>query len=342
MTKQLFALGELFVGPGGMALGAEQAKLKGYGYKHVWATDNDQNACATFQRNFNISNDRVICCDVADLNLDSLAPIDGLVFGFPCNDFSIVGEKKGISGKYGGLYQFGVNALMAKKPLFFVAENVSGIKAKGDEFASILKAIRGAGYDTFEKIYRFEEYGVPQKRHRMIIVGFRKNLKLKFQQPTRTHLGKFVTAREALAKISPDTANHKFHKNSSDVTERLKHIKPGQNVFTANVPPRLQIKMRSDATISQIYKRLEANKPAYTVTGSGGGGTYMYHWEENRALTNRERARLQTFPDSFVFEGSIQNIRKQVGMAVPPLGAKVIFKEVLKTLIENNIESQCV
>ena len=85
------------------------------------------------------------------------------------------------------------------------------------------------------------------------------------------------------------------------------------------------------AKISQIYKRLDPDKPAYTVTGSGGGGTHIYHWEENRALTNRERARLQTFPDTYVFHGSKESVRKQIGMAVPCDGARIIFEAILKT-----------
>ena len=85
------------------------------------------------------------------------------------------------------------------------------------------------------------------------------------------------------------------------------------------------------AKISQIYKRLDPDKPAYTVTGSGGGGTHIYHWEEPRALTNRERARLQTFPDNYEFKGSKESVRKQIGMAVPCQGAKIIFEAILKT-----------
>ena len=83
--------------------------------------------------------------------------------------------------------------------------------------------------------------------------------------------------------------------------------------------------------MSMIYKRLDPKKPAYTITGSGGGGTHVYHWKENRALTNRERARLQTFPDNFEFFGSKESVRKQIGMAVPVLGAKIILESVLKT-----------
>jgi len=83
--------------------------------------------------------------------------------------------------------------------------------------------------------------------------------------------------------------------------------------------------------MSHIYRRLHPDKPSYTITGSGGGGTHVYHWEECRALTNRERARLQGFPDDFSFKGPKEMVRKQIGMAVPPTGAKIIFEAILKT-----------
>ena len=97
------------------------------------------------------------------------------------------------------------------------------------------------------------------------------------------------------------------------------------------VNEKLQLNVKG-ARLSNIYKRLLPNEPSYTVTGSGGGGTHMYHWEEPRALTNRERARLQTFPDNFQFIGSRESIRKQIGMAIPAQGAKVILEAILKTL----------
>ena len=112
------------------------------------------------------------------------------------------------------------------------------------------------------------------------------------------------------------------------------------------MPKELQLNIKG-AKISQIYKRLDPDKPAYTVTGSGGGGTHIYHWEEPRALTNRERARLQTFPDDYKFIGSKENVRKQIGMAVPCRGAKVIFEAVLRSFagmpydyIEPNINEE--
>ena len=133
--------------------------------------------------------------------------------------------------------------------------------------------------------------------------------------------------------IPPDAPNNERTNQSPIVVERLTHIMPGQNAFTADLPEHLQLHIRG-ARISQIYKRLDPDRPAYTVTGSGGGGTHIYHWAEPRALTNRERARLQTFGDDYVFVGSKESVRKQIGMAVPCRGARIIFEAILRTFAE--------
>ena len=164
--------------------------------------------------------------------------------------------------------------------------------------------------------------------------------------PAPTHTTP-VTCREAIENppIPENALNNELTKQSTQVVERLRYIKPGENAFTSALPDNLRLNVKG-AKISQIYKRLDPDKPAYTITGSGGGGTHVYHWEENRALTNRERARLQTFSDDFVFLGSKESVRKQIGMAVPPLGVKIIFASVLKSFagidypkIENNIKN---
>ena len=118
----------------------------------------------------------------------------------------------------------------------------------------------------------------------------------------------------------------------------MKYIKEGENAFTANLPPELQLNVKG-AKISQIYKRLKSDEPSYTITGSGGGGTHVYHYKENRALTNRERARLQTFTDNFVFYGTKESVRKQIGMAVPPQGIKIIFEALLNCIMGNDYET---
>lgn len=337
-TTKVFKLGELFCGPGGLALGATRASIDDKDYKivHTWANDYDQSTCDTYTRNICPDNPKsVICGDVRNLDIDSLGKIDALAFGFPCNDFSVVGEQKGFDGKFGPLYTYGVKVLEKYHPLWFLAENVGGLKSanEGKAFLKIQEDLIGAGYRIYPNLYKFEEYGVPQARHRMIIVGIRNDLPYEFKIPsTEPYKNVDVTCKTALEipPIPSDAANNEITRQSATVVERLKHIKEGENAWTADLPEELRLKV-GGAKLSQIYKRLDSKKPAYTVTGSGGGGTHIYHYSEPRALTNRERARLQTFPDDYIFEGSKESVRKQIGMAVPAKGAQIIFEAILKT-----------
>ena len=120
--------------------------------------------------------------------------------------------------------------------------------------------------------------------------------------PQPTHIKNYVSVKEVLENpgISTNMANHEMPISSTTVIERLKHIKPGENVWNADLPKHLQLNVKG-AKLSQIYKRLHPKKPSYTLTGSGVGGTHGYHYKEPRPLTNRERARIQTFPDKFIF-----------------------------------------
>lgn len=333
-----FSLGELFCGPGGLAWGALHADGETSPLKivHAWANDFDPDTCSTYRQNICPENpDSVICADVRSLDLSSLPPIDALAFGFPCNDFSVVGEQKGFEGNYGPLYTYGVSILRSHRPKWFLAENVGGLRSANDgkAFRKILTDMREAGYKLVPHLYQFEQYGIPQNRHRVIIVGIREDLPIEFRVPDPSpYSGIDNTCRNALENppIPPDAPNSEITRQSPQVVERLKYIKPGENAFTAKLPPELELHVKG-ARISQIYKRLNPNKPAYTVTGSGGGGTHIYHYSEPRALTNRERARLQTFPDTFAFCGSKESVRRQIGMAVPCKGAKIIFEAILKS-----------
>ncbi|MDA9664553.1 DNA cytosine methyltransferase [bacterium] len=349
MSKN-FRLGELFCGPGGIALGARLSKFKYgndfYRITPAWASDYDKATCETFARNIHghslsDASDCVFHSDVRELNISGLPECDGLAFGFPCNDFSIVGESKGLNGKFGPLYSYGVKYLREHQPDWFVAENVGGLSSsdEGKAFERITGELDDAGYNLTANLYKFEDYGVPQARHRLIIVGLRKDLNLSFRVPAPTHKGAHVTSYDAITNpvISAKLHNHDFTSQSKGVVERLKYIKPGHNAWSEEIPKHLRLNVKG-AKLSNIYKRLDPMKPSYTVTGSGGGGTHMYHWEEHRALTNRERARLQTFPDDFVFFGGKESVRRQIGMAVPPMGAKVIFDAILKTFAQQSYD----
>lgn len=333
-----YRLGELFCGPGGIAYGAVTAKIENPDYRiiHQWATDYDKDTCKTYLHNICLGKEEcVICKDIRKLNLNTLDSIDALAFGFPCNDYSVVGEQKGMDGVFGPLYSYGVAALRHFQPTWFLAENVGGLRNANDgkAFAKILEDMRSAGYILTPHLYKFEEYGVPQARHRIIIVGIKDREGITFKVPSTSLRVRNNNSCRAAIEIPPipaNAANNELTNQSATVVRRLQYIKAGENAFNADLPKDLRLNV-TGAKISQIYKRLDPDKPAYTVTGSGGGGTHIYHWSEPRALTNRERARLQTFPDSYVFQGSKESVRKQIGMAVPCDGARIIFEAILST-----------
>jgi len=350
LKKIEFKLGELFCGPGGLGLAAKSARLTkdgiAYSIAHAWATDYDKDTCETYRSNICPEKPTsVVCQDIRKLDFENLlriSKVDALAFGFPCNDFSVVGEQRGIDGVYGPLYSYCVRALEFFKPKWFLAENVGGLRNANDGkiFSTILQEMSRAGYKVTPHLYQFEKYGVPQARRRIIIVGIRTDLNVTFNVPSPSPYRDIdVSSRHAIENppITKNAANNELTTQSEQVIKRLKYIKPGENAFTANLPRSLRLNVKG-AKISQIYKRLDPGKPAYTITGSGGGGTHVYHWKENRALTNRERARLQTFPDEFIFRGSKESVRKQIGMAVPPIGAKVVFDALLKSFAKVGYE----
>ena len=233
-----------------------------YTITHEWASDYHQDSCDTYSRNIaNGCSESVHCEDIHSLNLNSLGEIDAFAYGFPCNDFSNVGEKLGVNGKYGALYSFGVQVLDLYKPKFFVAENVGGLNSKRQEdtFNMILSELSaaGPGYDITAHLYRAEEYGVPQMRHRVIIVGIQKSFKRPFKVPAPTHSqDNLVTCRDAIEvpPIKEDAANNEFTKQSDLVVERLKYIKPGENAWSSEIPEHLRLNVKGARFKSDISK----------------------------------------------------------------------------------------
>ena len=193
LARTEFRLGELFSGPGGIGLGAKRARIGDSRYRitHQWANDFDADTCRTYARNIcgDVASPSVIHGDVRKLDFSLLAEhggIDGLAFGFPCNDFSVVGERKGFDGTYGPLYTYGIKALERFQPMWFLAENVGGLSSNkgGAALQQILIDMRSAGYRLVPHLYKFEQYGVPQARHRIIIVGIREDLGVDFRVPS--------------------------------------------------------------------------------------------------------------------------------------------------------------
>lgn len=329
-----FRLGELYCGPGGLAFGALNSISNNgeFNVTHAWSTDYDHDSCQTYIKNICPDNpESVICTDVRDLDINALGEIDAFAYGFPCNSFSNVGEHNGLANeKFGQLYWYGIEILKKYQPKWFIAENVSGIKSAGNnDFRIILNDMKDAGYKLTVHLYKAEKYGVPQTRHRIIIVGIREDLNINFHVPAPSLYSNIdITAKNALSRIPQEAKNNEIRKISQKITERLSYIKPGQNIWQAEeiLPDHLKIKTKTK--ISQIYRKLDPNKPSYTMTAAGGGGTFGYHWE-NRELTNRERARIQTFPDSYEFVGNYASVRKQIGMAVPCQLSSVVVTAIL-------------
>ena len=338
--KTVFKLGELFCGPGGLACGALRAKSDDGKFlvTHAWANDYDLDSCNTYRRNICPENpDSVYWGDVRDLSIKELSAIDGFAYGFPCNSFSNVGERKGLANeKFGQLYWYGIEVLRHHRPKWFIAENVSGIRSAGSgDFQRILNDMKDSGYKLNVNLYKAEQYGIPQTRHRVVIVGIREDLDIEYKVPDPKIYEYYdISSRTALANIPVDAPNNTVRKLQSRVVERLSYIKPGENVWKAEerlgeaFPEELRIKTKTK--ISQIYRKLDPDKPAYTVTAAGGGGTFMYHWT-NRELTNRERARIQTFPDEYEFIGNYSSVRKQIGMAVPCRLSEIIMTALLNS-----------
>lgn len=359
----MFKIAELFCGAGGFAQGAKNA-----GFKHVWGVDNHEDSCKSFELNQKCKS---YFEDIEDFTKPSRLKkikedhgnIDGLLFGFPCNDFSLVGKKQKMEGKFGGLYEYACKALKFFQPKFFVAENVTTLgkklyhnspeprlakeifnsdKLKNENYINFKKIMTDLakcsdyGYTIFADNFKFEEYDVPQTRHRVILVGFRHDFflenKVSYCKPEKSDF--IVTCEEALSNIPKSAKHQELTKHDPKVIRRLKKTKEGGNVWDLG-DDKDGLPGVTKARMSHIYKKLDRSKPAYTVTGSGGGGTHVYHFNENRALTNRERARLQTFPDKYEFIGGKESIRRQIGMAVPVIGAQKIMKSVKFALKKN-------
>ena len=238
--------------------------------------------------------------------------------GFPCVTFSVVGKQEGLKNdKDGQLYESFAKYVERLQPKVFIAENVKGILSanKGEAVKIIKKRFELDGYKLKIFLVNFADFGVPQLRERVLFIGIRNDIKTEFIPPEFTHKNNHITSKEAF-KYLPKNCVHTQHLKVSDkVVERLKLIPQGKNFKAVENTP-YAIK----GLMSNIYRRLHEDEPAYTVIASGGGGTWGYHFKEHRPLTNRERARLQSFPDDYNFQGSTTEVRRQIGNAVPPVG----------------------
>ena len=319
----------LFSGCGGLDLGFHQA-----GYQTVWANDTNEWAVQTFKKNF--------CSTVIHKNIEEINPYtdktipdcDLILGGFPCQDFSIIWKRPGINGERGNLYKSFLRFVDAKKPKAFVAENVKGLLSANNKEAvkQIINDFENIapGYLVKIQLYNFAEYGVPQLRERVLIVGVRMDTNFEFIHPSPTHGTRgskpFVTSGDALVDVEKVPYNNE-HMRIAPKTKKILELIPEGGNFTS-IPKDHPLYVKG--MISHVYRRIHRGEPAKTIIAAGGGGTWGYHYPESRPLTNRERARLQSFPDDFVFVGSNAEIRRQIGNAVPPAGVHLVANRLLK------------
>lgn len=326
----------IFSGCGGLDLGFHLE-----GYKTIWANDFSEWAVQSFKGYFG---DVIKCEDITKINpyTDKTIPdCDMVLGGFPCQDFSIIWKQPGLNGKRGGLFRHFAEFVDAKKPKAFVAENVKGLLTANDKKAIdvIIKDFESIspGYIVKPHLYNFAEYGVPQFRERVIFVGIRIDTGFRFIHPKPTHgpnaTNPYVTVRDAFINVEKETFNNE-HINIKDRTRQLLELIPeGGNFKDVPADNPLYVK----GMISHVYRRVKLDEPAKTIIAAGGGGTWGYHYPEPRPLTNRERARLQSFPDDFKFEGSVTEVRRQIGNAVPPEGVRALARRLLP-LFSGNYE----
>lgn len=312
--KNPYSVVSLFSGCGGMDLGFYKE-----GFKILWANDIDPIACETYRRNIG---DHIVDADITKIDYTSIPESDVLLGGFPCQDFSVIWKRGGITTERGNLYRNFVDIVHLKNPKLFIAENVKGILSanKGKAIEQIVNDFSTTGkfgYNISVNLINFADYGTPQLRQRVLIIGTRKDIKEQFTIPAPTHnSNNYVSAKEALNGVENVKFNNEHQNVQPSTIEKLKLIPAGGNF--SDIPRNSPHYVKG--MISHVYRRLHPDKPSTTIIAAGGGGTWGYHFDEPRPLTNRERARLFGYPDDFAFVGSITEVRRQIGNSVAPVG----------------------
>lgn len=344
---------DIFSGAGGLSLGAEMA-----GISVRYAIEIDSDAAKTYKKNH--SDAKVICEDIRKINpvdlKDGDRPIFIIMGGPPCQGFSMSNTiSRNMENPKNFLFKEFVRFVKELKPIWFVLENVKGITSinQGDTQHLIEDCFRGLGYKVKSKVLCASDYGVPQNRHRFFMVGNRLNIDFDFPKeaeikvsvndaisdlPSLTN-GEMLDNAPYTKPISETSEYIKLmrgesvfatqnyvSRNNDLVIERYKHIKQGEN-WRAIPEHLMQNYADKGRCHSGIYKRLIADAPSVVI--SNYRKSMLIHPFEHRGISVREAARLQSFPDNFVFEGCLSHIQQQIGNAVPPLLSKAVIQQIL-------------
>ena len=292
-TNKPMTVVSLFSGCGGMDLGfiggfEFLGRIYGKtGFKIVWANEISSGACKTYKQNLG---SHIVEGDICEAINHLPNEADVVIGGFPCQDISINGKMLGINGKRSSLYTYIVEAVEKIRPKVFVAENVGGLllKKNAGSFEKIMADFNALGYDVSYRLYHAEEYGVPQTRDRIFIVGIQQGLP-EFVPPMPIDSIP-ITAKLAMEDLENMEENKEFS-----------HIWSKANVSG-----------------EQGNRKMVAGRPGYTIRAECHGNI-QFHYSLPRRISMREAARIQSFPDSFIFPCGLRETERQIGNAVPPV-----------------------
>lgn len=334
---------DLFCGAGGLSLGFKLA-----GFNIIGGVEWDKAAMETHKKNF--SSNFEFCGDIKDISdseiLDNFSNVDVIIGGPPCQGFSSANRHdKEENDPRNQLFFEYIRFVKLLKPKAFVIENVKEILTKNNGYAKnrIIEITSELGYNVQVKVLLASDYGVPQKRRRAVFVGIRNDISGGFSFENLPKVSDPVTVYDAIgdicypdekisnpfllyAKDSDTLNNHEPVFPNEKVINRMKHVPQGGN--WKDVPVELWDTQR-DNRHSSAYRRLNFNEPSITIDT---GHMNYFHPIEHRVPTVRESARLQSFPDSFVFCGNKGEQFRQVGNAVPPLMSKAIATEIMRII----------
>lgn len=345
---EIYTFIDLFSGCGGMSLGFEMN-----GFKELLAIDNWKDALLTYE--YNRKDAHTLCADLASLSPEkvksdyNITDVDVIIGGPPCQGFSVAG-KRIIEDERNKLYKSFVDFVRCFRPKAFVMENVPNILSIGGGLVrdSIINNFESLGYTVSVQVMMASDYGVPQNRRRAVFVGFADGTKFRFPQPACDHK---VTSYEALCDLpegslangeaypmdaqnayqrfvrqnSNGVYNHDITIHNDKTKEIIAMVPDGGNY--KDLPEDLQ----QTRKVHIAWTRLNSQKPSVTIDT---GHRHHFHYKWNRVPTVRESARIQSFPDDFVFLCSKTSQYKQVGNAVPPIMARAIAEQLKKQLCQ--------
>lgn len=324
---------ELFAGAGGLALGTELA-----GFEHSLLVEYNHDACETLR--MNRPHWHVVEADIHSVSFEEYRDsVDLVTGGAPCQPFSYAGKRLGLGDTRGTLFAEYARCLEETHPKAFIFENVRGMLRHDSDrtFKTILAAFKTCGYRTAYQVLNANDYNVPQHRERLIVVGLRDDLPdIPFEFPT-TIDPKPVLA-DALRGV-PASIGAVYPEKKAKLFEM---IPPGG--YWKNLPPQLaeeymgarQYHAHDRGGSTGMLRRLSFDEPSLAIlTSPSQKRTERCHPTETRPLTVRESARIQTFPDDWVFYGSMSSQYKQIGNAVPVNLAKAVASSVLSWLSDN-------